>query len=468
MNAVSATAKREEPLFVPPFPHRHARRLGLWRLLRLARRSFLDVWTKAAFEKDFLHSRVLRRDVYVCNSPATVQEAFVDQPAAFERKSPQMRHALKPLLGDGLFISDGPVWKERRRMVAPVTHISRLASLVPPITEAAAERAAAWAERDPTVPVDMLAEMGHLTAEIICRTIFGRQLGGTAAASVVSAFAQYQRVVGQTDLLSMVGLPDWLPRWQPVRARLAGRRIARVLDRLIDGVLSAEGQGEASLIRAMAEGVNPATGQAMDRAAFRNEAAVLFMAGHETTANTLAWAWYLLSQCPRARAAVQAEADALGGRPAGFADMAALPYTRAVVEETLRLYPPVPLLARQAVTDGEIAGRFIRKGSLVLAVPWLLHRHRKLWTRPDAFWPERFLPGGEAATKPRYTWIPFALGPRVCTGAAFGLTEAVLCLATLSAGFAPRLVPGTVVAPVCRLTLRPGETLPMLLERRHA
>lgn len=466
VTAAAAETSTTAP-FIPPFPYRHPAKLPLIRLMRLARRSFLDIWGAKDFEREFLHARVLRRDIYICNSPATVQAAFVEQPEAFERKSPQMRHALKPLLGDGLFISDGPVWKERRRVVAPVTHISRLANLVPPITEAAAERAAAWGTRDPAQPIDMLAEMGHLTAEIISRTIFGRQLGGSAAATVVAAFADYQRVVSQTDLLSMLGLPDWLPRWQPLRARLAGRRIARVLDLLIDGVLSATGPGEASLIRAMAEGVNPATGRPMDRAAIRNEAAVLFMAGHETTANTLAWAWYLLSQCPRARAAVQAEADALGGRPAGFADMAALPYTRAVIEETLRLYPPVPLLAREAVTAGELNGRPIAKGSLVLAVPWLLHRHRKLWTDPDAFLPERFLPGGEAATKPRYTWIPFALGPRVCTGAAFGLTEAVLCLATLAAGFAPRLAAGAVVHPVCRLTLRPGDTLPMHLDRRH-
>ncbi|WP_458097297.1 cytochrome P450 [Roseomonas sp. WA12] len=435
-------------------------------LLRRLRRSFLDIWPAGAFEKDFLHRRVLMREVFICNSPETVQAAFIEQAAIFERKSPQMRHALKPLLGDGLFISDGPLWKERRRVVAPVTHVSRLAQLTPPITEAAEERASAWAARDPATPVDMLAEMGHLTAEIICRTIFGRSLGREAAATVVSAFAEYQRVVGQSDILSLLGLPDWMPRYQPLAARRASRRIAEVLDGLIEGILGKQDSGEASLIRSMAEGVNPATGRSMDRAAFRNEAAVLFMAGHETTANTLAWAWYLLSQSPAVAARLRAEADALDGA-ATFEDLPRLPYTRAVVEETLRLYPPVPILAREATASGQLAGRTVPKGSLVIVVPWLLHRHRKLWTHPDAFIPERFLPGGEAATKPRYVWIPFAIGPRVCTGAAFGLTEAVLCLATLSRGFAPRLVPGTEVYPVCRLTLRPGDGLPMLLERRH-
>ncbi|MBI0435501.1 cytochrome P450 [Roseomonas sp. KE0001] len=453
--------------FVPPHPPRPRRLAPLPEFLRALRRSFLDIWPQPSFEQDFAHRRILLRDIFLCNSPATVQEAFVDHALDIERKSPQMRHALRPLLGDGLFISDGALWKERRRVVAPVTHVSRLASLTPPITEAAGERAAAWRARDPAQPIDMLAEMGHLTAEIICRTIFGRQLGGNAAATVVGAFAEYQRAVGQTDLLSLLGLPDWMPRWQPRRVRQASRRIQSVLDGLIAGILSGAGEGEASLIRAMAEGVNPATGRRMDREAFRNEAAVLFMAGHETTANTLAWAWYLLSQSPSALARVQAEADALPGPAARFSDMAGLAFTRAVVEETLRLYPPVALLAREAVAETTIAGRRVPKGSLVLAVPWLLHRHRKLWSQPDAFIPERFLAGGEAATKPRYTWIPFAIGPRVCTGAAFGLTEAVLCLATLCRAVTPRLVPGTTVYPICRLTLRPGDRLPMLLEPRH-
>ncbi len=452
--------------FIPPYPRRHPRLPPLPELLRLVRRSFLDIWPEACFERDMLRARVLLRDIVICNSPSLVQEAFVEHAADYERKSPQMRHALKPLLGDGLFISDGALWKERRRVVAPVTHVSRLASLTPPMTEAAAERAALWAARDAAEPTDMLAEMGHLTAEIICRTIFGPRLGGEAASSVVSAFAEYQRVVGQTDLISLLGLPDWFPRWQPPAARRASKRIAAVLDALIERVLSPEAAGEASLIRAMAEGVNPATGKAMDREAFRNEAAVLFMAGHETTANTLAWTWYLLSQAPHAARRVQEEADALEG-PARFEDLPRLAYTRAVIEETLRLYPPVPLLAREARRDGALGGKPVRKGSLVIVVPWLLHRHRKLWRQPDAFIPERFLPGGEAASKPRYTWIPFAIGPRVCTGAAFGLTEAVICLATLARDFAPRLAEGAKVHPVCRLTLRPGATLPMHLDRRH-
>jgi cytochrome P450 len=203
----------------------------------------------------------------------------------------------------------------------------------------------------------------------------------------------------------------------------------------------------------------------MDATACRNEAVTLLMAGHEASANATAWAWFLLSQAPGA-ARLRAEADAALGdrRAASWEDLPRLPFTRAVVEETLRLYPPVPLLARCASAPMEIGGHAVPRGGLVLAVPWLLHRNSRLWEEPDRFLPGRFLAGRPQ----RHSYIPFSLGPRVCTGAQFALAETVICLATLARRFAPRLAPGARVMPVCRLTLRPGEALPMLLDRAAA
>ena len=209
------------------------------------------------------------------------------------------------------------------------------------------------------------------------------------------------------------------------------------------------------------------TNAPMARRAFRNEAAVLFMAGHETTANTLAWAWFLLSQDPETERRLHAEVDgALGDAAAGFEDLPRLPFTRAIVEETLRLYPPVPLQTRQAAGEMTVEGRRIRRGDMVILNAWLLHRHTTLWADPDAFVPDRFMPGGSGIPS-RYAYVPFSIGPRVCTGAAFGLTEAVLCLATLARHVRLRLRPGWTVEPICRLSLRPGETLPMRLEQRR-
>jgi cytochrome P450 len=188
------------------------------------------------------------------------------------------------------------------------------------------------------------------------------------------------------------------------------------------------------------------------------------MAGHETTANSLAWTWYQLSQSPEVEARLHDEIDrVLGGRLPTIDDVPELIYTRAVFEEAIRLYPPVPLLGRQAMHAERIRNREIPVGSLVVVIPWLLHRHRRLWDDPDHFIPERFLPEN-AEKRERYIYIPFSVGPRVCAGQAFGLTEAILCLATLAQRARLRLAPEAVVEPVCRLTLRPGETLPMLVE----
>ncbi len=452
--------------FVPPYPQRPKEPLPLFSMITTARRNFLAIFEEKCFEYQFFSTRILNRKVFVCNSPDTVAQAFIALHDSFQRKTPQMRHALSPLLGDGLFISDGDLWKRRRRIVAPIVHASRMKLFAPTMVEAAHETAERWAQLPNGAPIDALREMATLTAEIICRTIFGPRLGSEHATEIVASFSAYQREVGQLDLPYLLGLPDWLPRYQSRAVHRAAKRIDRVLDDIIRRCEERLLSGEQSMIRMLLEARDPETGDRLDRAALRNEAAVIFMAGHETTANSLAWTWFLLSQAPDVEERLQAElADVLGGRLPGLDDVPRLIYTRAVFEEAIRLYPPVPLLGRQALRDESIRNRTIPAGSLVVVIPWLLHRHRRLWEQPDHFIPERFLPEN-AGSRQRYSYIPFSVGPRVCAGQAFGSTEAILCLATLAQRVRLRLAPGAVVEPVCRLTLRPGETLPMLVERR--
>src|SRR5207302_2551094 len=236
-------------------------------------------------------------------------------------------------------------------------------------------------------------EMATLTAEIICRTIFGPRLGAEHATEIVASFSAYQRQVGQLDVPYLLGLPDWLPRFQSLGVHRAAKRIDRVLDGIIRQCEERLASGEQSMIRMLLEARDPETGEALERDGLRNEAAVIFMAGHETTANSLAWTWFLLSQAPEEEARLHAELDAvLGGRLPTLDDVPQLVFTRAVFEETIRLYPPVPFLGRQALRDEQIRSRKIPKGSLVAVVPWLLHRHRQLWDKPDHFIPARFLP----------------------------------------------------------------------------
>ncbi|WP_424810873.1 cytochrome P450 [Roseococcus sp. YIM B11640] len=448
----------DHPPYTPPHPTRFEGRLPITELLARARKSFLEIWSAGSFRTEVINTQIIRQRLFLFNMPEAIQSVFVTQAAVFERKSPQMRHALEALLGDGLFISDGLVWKERRRVVQPVTHPSRMSDLTPVMTEVAVEWRDAWGKLPQNAEIDVLNEMGRFTAEVICRAIFGTALATGAGQQVVKSFAAYQSKIGNMDMVSIFGLPDFLPRLQGFWVSGEVRKIHSVVDGLIGDILDGRA-GQKSLIAAMAEH------SGMSRMAFRNEAITLFMAGHETTANTLAWAWFLLSEATWAEERMLAELDSvLGGREATYEDLDKLPYTRAVVEETLRLYPPVPVLARRASEDTEVAGLQIPRGAVVGASPWLVHRHERHWEAPDEFRPERFLP--EATPPAKYTYLPFSLGPRVCTGQHFGLYEAMICLATLAQRFRLRCPPGKTAYPVCRLTLRPGETLPMVLTRR--
>lgn len=438
--------------FIPPFPPRPPEAPGPLKMLKMARRNLLEIWPEPTFHQTHFEHALFRRRIFVCNSPETIRQVFVDDAANVTRKSSQQVHALKPLVGDGLFISDGELWQQRRKAIAPLTHISRLGEFVPAMASAAAERAAMWHAKA-GAEFDVLAEMAELTADVICRAVFGKRLGQAHAAEVVRGFSAFQSAVEQTDLVSLLGLPEFLPRLNGRRVRQSTQRIHEVIDSLLHDMLAAGDTAEPSLAHALAAALGEA-------GALKNETSVLLMAGHETTANTLAWAWYLLSQDDTTWRRLTQEVDALADAPASLEDVQRLTFTRAVIDETLRLYPPVPIQARRSAAARRIADRDVPANSIILLVPWLLHRHRLYWDQPDTFLPERFLPGGSGIPN-RYAYVPFSIGPRVCTGAAFALTETVLCLATLARQFRPALRTGNAVMPLCRLSLRPGTSLPM-------
>jgi cytochrome P450 len=317
----------------------------------------------------------------------------------------------------------------------------------------------------------MLQEMAKLTAGIIGRTVFGDDTTEDEASRVVRNFTVYQRYIDQTNIGDVFGIPVLSQLSNPLRRRrslAAAAEVQSVIDQIIDRHRRCAPAEQFSLLSHFlggADGISGASGCPMSAAAVRNEAIVMFMAGHETTANSLAWCWYLLDHSPRVAALLRTELDeVLRGRDPNFEDVPRLPYTRAVFEEALRLYPPVPLLTRQARQADCIQGHQIPGDSVIMVVPWLLHRHRKYWKRPDHFVPERFMPGRPRPN--RYVYMPFSAGARVCLGLRFGLIEGILCLATLAQRFEARLQPGHQVGLECRLTLRPRGGLPMLLEPR--
>jgi len=451
--------------YIPPFPARPAKALGTRELLRRSSENFIAIWEDKAFEYQTMSTRVLARQVVICNSPDTVRQAFVTDNASFERKSPQMRQILRPLVGDGLFISDGETWKTRRRIVAPIIHGQHLPSFAPMMVEVATETRDRWRAQPAGTEIDALSEMAEMTAGVICRTIFGRELGRQSARAIIESFTEYQRQIDTISLLSFAGMPDFRPSFlQPRNVRRSKDRIIAVLDEVIASARARRGDAEDSVVGMLLD-AKDGDGQRLSHEAIRNEASVIFMAGHETTANCLAWCWFLLSQAGWAETALHAELETvLGNRLPNLKDVPDLVYTRAVIDETMRLYPPIPLLTRQASKAEKIRSRNVEKGAIVAVIPWLLHRHRLYWEKPDHFVPERFLPGAPPVDK--YLYVPFSLGPRVCAGLQFGITEAVLCLATLAQSFRLKLAPGAKVEPVSRLSLRPGEHLSMILEPR--
>lgn len=452
---------------------RSSKRPNPLRILLSARRNLLEAWPEEAYGAKAFDFRLLNQHYFVCNSPDTVRRVFLEEHENYDRKSPAMRRALEPLLGDGLFVSDGEKWRQRRQQCAPAFEPELMPAFTKVMVEAACSLADQWQQKSPEQPIYMLEEMAKLTAGIIGRTVFGDETSEEESRQVVRGFSVYQRYIDQANLADTLGIPQLAWMGNPWRRRRAIAASAKV-QAVIDGIIARHRQQPTShqfsllsLFLDVAQNDSEPSGCPMDGEAARNEALVMFMAGHETTANSLAWCWYLLDHSPRVSKRLQDELDqVLDGHPPTLEDVPRLHYTRAVFEEALRLYPPVPLLTRQARHSDQIRNHKIEPGSVVMVVPWLLHRHRQYWQQPDHFIPERFMPGQPRPD--RYVYIPFSAGARVCLGLRFGLTEGILCLATLAQRFEARLQPGHKISIECRLTLRPRGGLPMLLAHRPA
>jgi cytochrome P450 len=432
------------------------------RLMLQARQDFLSIWRHSDYQDQVSVWKALTREVLIVNSPAAIEYALVERKENFERKTPQMRRALEYLLGDGLFISDGDTWSQRRPLVGDIVHKSRVPAFGHIMRDATVELADRWAQQATGTPVNMLYAMAELTAEIIARSVFGSQLGSDACKVVTEGFTGYQSAVDSVNPGYFLGADNGCPIFKTPRIKRSVASIHQVVDKIIEAHIAGQGENN-SMVDLLIQRQRKSPDLKLDLVALRNEAATIFMAGHETTAATLTWAWYLIANAPWVEQALLDEIESVcGSRIPTVDDVPNLPWARAIVEETLRLYPPVPILGRQAREADEIAGIPVKPASLVLIVPWLLHRTAEFFPEPHLFRPERFIEG-----KPRpYSYLPFAIGPRVCPGLQFGRVEAILCLAILAQRFKVRVASGFKVKPLCRLTLRPDGGLPVVITPR--
>ena len=380
-------------------------------------------------------------------------------------KSELTRRLLEPGLGRGLLTSEGETWRRHRRIMAPAFDARSIVNYAPIITEVTTGLLAQWDALAAFTEVDVAAAMMHTTLHIISRAMFSSDSDGIVEV-VERGVGRYQATM-RPGLLDLLRFPIWLTQ------RLSFQRAVGAFDefdRSVDRLLNTRGHDPKAepkdLLARLIAARDSETGGGMTAQEVRDQVVTIFMAGHETTAQVLTWTWYLLSLHPAAEGKLHNELNTvLAGRPPRHEDLASLRYTRMVLEESMRLYPPAHTMAREPIITDHILGHRIPAGALVLIVPWLVHRKPSLWKDPDRFDPERFS-SERVLARPRYSYIPFGAGQRICIGAAFAMTEAILILATIAQHYRLRLTPGQVVEPQGLITLRPRYGLRMTLERR--
>jgi cytochrome P450 len=460
--AMSAIDTSETPILA--VPRRPQGQITLRQFLRVIRENTLATYPPEDFGEDIIARRLLWRRTFIINEPGAVRHVLLDNAENYI-KSEISRRLLEPGLGRGLLTSEGETWRRHRRIMAPAFDPRSVAGYAPIMTEVTQELLAKWDALPETSTVDVAAAMMHTTLHIISRAMFSSD-SDEIVDVVESGVGQYQTTV-RPSLLDLLHVPRWITR---LLAPQPTAGIFDEFDRSVDRLLTARGREPNAepkdLLARLIAARDSETGGGMTAKEVRDQVVTIFMAGHETTAQALAWTWYLLSQHPAAETKLHEElTTALEGRMPRYDDLANLRYTRMVIEESMRLYPPAHTLAREAVADDEVLGHRIPANATVLVVPWLLHRKPSLWERPDRFEPERFSPE-RAASRPRFAYIPFGAGPRICIGAAFAMAEAMLMLATIAQRYRLYLKPGHPVEPQGLITLRPRYGLQMRLERR--
>ncbi len=450
----------------PPAPTPNERQLRPLAFLRTLRRNPIETWTRAHFEQPILSGRGLLGIGAVISHPPAIRRVLVDNAANY-RKDALQKRVLAPGLSDGLLTVEGAEWRVQRRAIAPIFTPRIVASFALPMVRQADALVARWSRIRPGRVIDAQKHMARVTLDILGDTIFSGGLERDPDA-FMAAMGQFFTSVGPLDPADLLDFPEWVPRIAQIRSRPAIKFFEEAVDAIIErrkALLASGAAAPEDLLTLLLKASDPLTGSGLSDDEVRANIITFIGAGHETTANALTWSLFLLSLSPEWRERLGAEAErALDGPPETASER--LVETRAVIEEAMRLYPPVASLSREAVGPDDLCGRRIRKGSLIIISPYVLHRHKRLWDDPESFDPTRFLPGAREKID-RFSYLPFGVGPRVCIGATFSIQEAVIILASIMRRFELRPVEGFEVVPVQRITLRPRDGMRLELRRRR-
>ncbi len=451
--------------FRPSVPRREGRPLDLLPFLWISWRDPIRIWSERHFEEPQLHGQSALGEILVVSHPQGVRHVLTENAANYEKGALQ-RRVLGPLLAEGLLLTEGDAWRRVRRILAPLFTPARMGGLTRRMDQVCRARVAGWALSARGRVLDVDSEMSGLTFDILSATLFSDELGGEAK-GFERALNRFLATGGKIDPLDVLDAPAWLPRL----GRLAGYRSALFFERKVSALVEARrrrieagGDAPADLLTALIA-ARDENGDALSDSEVAANILTFILAGHETTARALGWTLHLLSRQPHYLAHVRAEADALDLERPDWTD--ALPWTRAVIEETMRLFPPAPTMARRALGPDEIGGQRIEAGATVIISPWIIQRHKRLWDDPEAFRPERFLPANRKAVD-RYAYIPFSAGPRVCIGAAFAMQEAMIALSAVVRAAEIEPITPAEPRPIHQITLRSRETLRLRFRVRRS
>ncbi|UOA27183.1 cytochrome P450 [Pseudosulfitobacter sp. DSM 107133] len=447
----------------PPKPPSRPDKVSLWRYVRLFRRDLLSAQPARLYRAWMAEFRTPFFRSYLLNQPDLVDLVLKERPDDFP-KSDRISEGLRPLLGNSVFLTNGETWKRQRRIIDPAFEGGRLRDTFAAMWDAA-EAAATRLDKRAGQVVEIEAETSHAAADVIFRTLFSIPIEHEVATEVFDEFRRYQRGQPILNLAAFIPLPRWMPRLHRKSTRASATRIRDLITRLTRDRMAAITAGTApdDLATKIMTTADPQTGETFDTEEMVDQVAIFFLAGHETSASALAWALYLMALYPEWQDRLAAEAQVL--ERADFAVMSKLRLSRDVFRETLRLYPPVPMMVREAACPEQFRDRDVPRGSQLVLSPWHLHRHERLWDRPDDFDPDRWHTEN-GKTCARNAYMPFSAGARVCTGAGFAMVEGPLILSRILRDFRVTLTDAPPPVPVAHLTVRSQGGIALILTRR--
>jgi cytochrome P450 len=455
--------------FCPVYPKPRQSKASALLMFFSARRSWLDTLYERSYRMRMGEVHLPGLALYMVNEPALVKQVMDTQAEAFP-KSNLLGEALKPLLGESIFTTSGDQWRKQRNMMDPAFAQARLNVAFPVMQAAVADMLTRLTALPDGAEYDLEVEMTHVTADIIFRTIFSVPMEGSDAKRIFTEFARFQAIAPRLMLPSIYGLRWLVWPWDVWRSRLAAAAIRGLLGQLIRPRFDAHRAGKPSdttdILQSFLDAKDEATGKGFSFEELLDQVAMLFLAGHETSASALTWAAYLMANAPDIQERMHQEVVMhLADRQPELTDMRYLDLVRNVFRETLRLFPPVGFMARQSTSVCPMRKKTIEQGATVVVSPWLIQRHRELWNDPDVFNPDRY--DNDASRESlKQAYLPFGMGPRVCMGAAFALQEATLILACLVRDYRISALSEHEPQPVGRLTIRSANGVRLKLHRR--